>query len=1106
MCICIFLGFLETSLCAQTYNVALKLNNVTLDQVFDEIEKVSDYTFLFSDEQVKKVGRLTLNYGKIDVKLILNDCLRGKGLSYRLVDRTFVLILEKTKELPVLQLNTEERSMARGWVRDEVGVGLVGVNIYIKEYPGLGIVSGDNGYFEIKVHDSDVLVFSHVGYKTKELFVRWQNKRIWTVTLTDEVRDIEEVQVVGFGQQRRVSVLGAISDMNIEGKTFPVTSFSNMIAGHVSGIIGMQRNGEPGRDVSEFWIRGISTFGANEKALILIDGVERVTFDNLIPEDIENFSVLKDATATAVYGARGANGVVLINTKRGVAGKMKINANARMMFSYLPRLPHYLGAYDYVRLANESREVRGNSLLYNPEIYDVIKFGLDPDFYPDVNWQKEILKKWTWGAQANINISGGGNVARYYISLNYKTNDAIYRESGLNNYHTNILRKQYSFRANLDFNVSPSTEIGVRMAATIVDMNRPGVGTTDSVWAMQASLTPLSVPVQYSTGQWPVYGEGHMVSPVVLLNETGFVSDYRNDMETKLDVKQNLAFITPGLSVTGSIAYDVSNSHYAARTKMPALYFATGRDVEGQLIMEQRGEAKQITYHSDLLFDRKVYVEAKIDYNRIAGKHRIGGLLLYYHSQYSTSEAKDEINSIPYKSLGIAGRLTYSYSDIYFSEINFGYNGSENFPRGQRFGFFPSFAVGWVISGYDKFQDYFPFIRNLKLRYSVGAIGNDQIFGTRFPYLTHVSDDAPGYSFGDLGENHRPGIAETVIGAEKLAWESAVKHNLGIELWIEGKFRLELDYFRETRGGIFMRRNNLPDIMGMPSKPYGNVGRMRKQGFDGTIAYNGKVGSVEFELRGNFTIVKNKILDYDESGIRYNYQKKEGKSFNQARGYIALGYFRDSLEIRNSPTHLDAVRPGDLKYKDINGDGVINEEDIVPIGNSTIPGIQYGIAGSFNWKDWDFSLFFRGAGAVSFFYGGPGFFPFSEGEKGNILTEIARPSNRWIPAWYSGNQATENPHARFPRLSYGENKNNFVPSTHWLANGSYFRLKTLELGYSLSPSWLKKIQAKKLRLSVMADNLHVWDKVRLWDPEQASGNGAVYPLSRSFLFNFQLSF
>lgn len=1078
-----------------------------MGEAIEAIETNSDFTFLYSDDQIPPARNLTIRCKQADIRTILDECLKHTNLSYRLVDKTIILIPKPLSGIPAgtpPPLPAEHFFDLPGQVKDQQGIPLQGVSIYIKNLPGIGIASGPQGMFTAKVRISDILVFSCVGYKSKEILISRKPETL-PVVLEAATEQIDEVQIVGYGTQRKISVTGAISTFQTAGRNFPITSFSNAIAGNVAGLIGVQRNGEPGRDASEFWIRGISTFGANDKALILIDGIERTTLNDLIPEDIESFSVLKDATATAVYGARGANGVILITTQRGTAGKMKICANVRSMFSHLPRLPEYLRAYDYASLSNEARIIRGETPVYPAEIFPVIRHGLDPDLYPDVNWQHELLKKWTQSYQANINISGGGDIGRYYMSLNYKSNDAAYRESGLNRYHTNVTRKQYSFRTNLDFTLTKSTVVSINLATTLADLNRPGIGLTDTIWAAQAKLSPLTVPIRYSTGELPSYGKDNLASPVTLLNETGFVSDYQHNLESKLEIRQDLSRLFSGLSASAALAYDITNQHSSSRTKTPALYRASGRNPSGNLILERQVPEKAMQYHTASASDRRLYLEAKLDYNRSSGAHRQGALLLYSQSQYNTTEAGNEIESIPRRTQGIAGRITYSYQDIYFSEFNFGYNGTENFPKGQRFGFFPSLSAGWIVSNYDVFRKNLPFIQKLKVRYSYGIVGNDQILNSRFPYLTYISSGVPGYAFGNHGENEYSGISETVIGTDHLSWERAFKHNAGIEISIAGKLNIEADYFSEHRKGIFMQRENLPDIAGIPSKPFGNVGSMSNKGFDATVAYLEQIGGLKFEIRGNITFTRNKILEYDEPRLQYAYQERKGKSLDVTRGYIALGYFRDSADILNSPVHMDRVYPGDLKYKDINGDGIINQQDIVPIGNSSIPKIQYGFAGNLNWKNWQLGLFFRGACAVDFFYGGSGYFPFSEGETGNVLAMAGQAENRWIPAWYSGRQATENQSARFPRLSYGPNKNNFEPSTHWLANGAYLRLKTVEIGYSFPAPMLQKIGIKELRISLMGDNLHIWDSVKNWDPEQASSNGAVYPLSRSFLFNLQLA-
>lgn len=1008
-----------------------------------------------------------------------------------------------------LQLFAQKTFEVTGTVIDKTKATMPGVSVYIKDSPGVGVRTDMDGKFKIKAQENDVIVFSFVSFKTVEKLVTGPAELV--IVMEEDTRQIDEVEVVGYGTQRKVSVLGAISNINPEQlKGTSVTSLSNALAGRVAGLIGVQRSGEPGSDVSEFWIRGISTFGAQDQALVLIDGVERdmETFNNLAPEDIESFSILKDASATAVYGARGASGVIIITTKHGTAGKMNVNASVKTMMEWLPdsKLPDYLRAYDYAKLANEASVVRGGDPIYNPAMLDVIKYHLDPDLYPDVNWQDELLKQLTWGLSANVSISGGSDVARYYISGNFRTNDAAYKQSGLNNYNTNVMRKQYTFRANVDVNATKTTLVSLNLATDITTMNRPGIGSTSQIWDAQANLNPLTVPIRYSNGQLPAYGDQeYQASPVVLLNETGYATEFTNTVNTVLNVNQDLSMITKGLSFSASVSFDIYSNQSSAREKMPELYLATGRDAQGRLITERKVEKKEVSYSNTPSGSHQLYVEAKLDYSRVFDKHRVSALLLYNQTEVSSTTESDPINSIPQRNQGLAGRFTYSFNDIYFAEGNFGYNGTPNFPKGERFNFFPSIAVGWVPSNYFKVQDAAPWLSLLKVRYSFGAVGNDQVSGTRFPYLTEVGS-AGGFTFGTTGQNMINGIAETRVGSDNLVWERALKHNLGIDIGLFNRINITVDYFHDMRKGIFMERSNLPETVGIPNKPYGNVGRMRNQGVDGTISYKDKIGELGFEIRGNFTITRNKVLDYDEPNNQYPYQLKKGKSLNYTQGYIALGYFRDSLEIMNSPKQMDNLRPGDIKYKDVNGDGVVDKDDMVAIGNSSVPRIQYGFAASFSYKNWDLSFFFRGAGGVDFFYGGTGYFPFAAEKEGNVLSIVNDPSERWIPAWYSGDESTENPNARFPRLTYGRNLNNYVNSTHWLANGAYLRLKSIEVGYSLPQKFIRRLSMNSCRLSLIADNLWVWDDVKLWDPEQASGNGSGYPLTRSLTFTMQMSF
>jgi TonB-linked SusC/RagA family outer membrane protein len=1009
-------------------------------------------------------------------------------------------------------VQAQQQVKVKGVVTGPDNETLSDVSIYQKnEVSGKGVVSNSNGEYEIVVAPNSVLIFSSVGYDTQEVTTGTATVQTINVSMEESAQQLEEVSIVGYGTQRKVSVIGAISQVKTsELQLGSISSVSNTLAGRIAGLIGIQSSGEPGSDVSEFWVRGISTFGGGSSALVLIDGIDRGTsgLNDLAPQDIESFSVLKDATATAVYGARGANGVIIINTKRGYEGKIRINADIKTSIETIPRLPEYLRAYDYALLANEAKVARGDLPVYSNEIFDIIRYNMDPDLYPDVNWQEEILRKRVYATQGNINISGGGKMARYYMSGFFRTNDAIYKQTGMEKYHSNVRRNQYSFRSNIDVDVTKSTRVSLLLSAILVDQNRPGIGNTSTIWDAVANITPTLVPVVYSNGDFPSYGQNNDASPYVLLNETGYQTNRDNTIESILNIEQNLGMLLDGLKITGTLSFDNFNNHVTRRYKMPDLYMAVDRNWQtGELMTTKTVVATPMSFSSSSYGVRTIYAEAKINYDKIIReKHRVGVLALYQQKDYQRTDIHDEILSIPKRSQGIAGRLTYSYDDIYFIEGNFGYNGSENFPKGQRFGLFPSVALGYVLSNYQYVQDNFSFINTLKLRYSIGLVGNDQINdNTRFPYLTKVSIPATGYYYGDVA-SYYSGATESVLGSTGLVWESAVKQNWGIDLLLWNAFNLTVDVFIDKRNNIFMERKTIPGTMGVSSTVWGNVGKMKSWGSDGTASYTRKFGDFNVELRGNFTFTRDKIIDYDEVTPRYPYLGQKGMPNGTTRGLIALGLFKDENDIKNSPPQYGTLLPGDIKYQDINGDGKIDSYDEVPIGDARIPKVQYGIAGSVSWKGIDFSIFFRGSGKSDYFLGGTGFYPFANENRGNVLSIVNRQENRWTSASYSGNPATENPNARFPRLTYGYNSNNNRNSTFWLADASFLRLKTVEIGYALPAAWIEKLSMSGLRVSIIGDNLHVWDKVKLFDPEQASSNGAVYPLTRSYTLVLRVSF
>lgn len=990
-----------------------------------------------------------------------------------------------------------------GMVIDEKGDPLPGVNIVVKSNTKIGTTTDIDGKFNIKKLPSrSTLQFSFMGYVKKDISVT-KSVGNMVVNLVPDSESLDEVVVVGMGTQRKVSVVGAITSVDPGLLNMPSTSVTNMLSGVVPGIIAVERSGEPGEDVSEFWIRGISTFGANQSALVLIDGIEG-NLNDLDASDIESFSVLKDASATAVYGVRGANGVVLVTTRSGQEGKMSVNWKSSVSFSYSPKMPEYLDAYGYANLANEARAVSGMSTLYSPTELEVIKNNLDPDLYPNVNWQDEILKDFTYNHQHYINVSGGGKVARYFVSLGGTFKDAIFKQTKVNKYNTNVNWARYNFRAKVDVNLTESTTMGLSMDGVFTDQQSPGFGNNNgALWEAQATLTPLTVPLRYSNGMLPSFGKnGEQMSPFVQLNYTGFKKANDTNMNVNLTLRQDFSKWIKGLSIRGLFSYSNGNNHNIVRKKMPDLYKAFGRYNDGSLMTQRTVSQENLKFETESGANRRYYFESQLAYDRVfAQKHRVGGLIHYYMQTSESTEAKDEISSIPERYQALSARLTYSFKDTYFVEGNVGYTGSENFEPGRQFGLFPAIAGGWIPTNYEFMQKHLKFLNFLKIRASYGEVGNDRIGGRRFPYTTLVE-----FKGGRWGS----GVTEKQIGADNLNWEVAQKYNFGVDFqFFNDTFGGTFELFKDIRDNIFQERQMLPEEVGVVSKPFTNIGRMRSSGVEGNIYINHKFNDKNsMTVRANITHAANEVVHWDQDAIRYPYQAKNAMPYNAIRGLVAMGLFKDEEEIKSSPKQTyGEVRPGDIRYKDVNADGRVDDDDIVTIARSNVPEIQYGFAMEYRYKKWKIGTFFNGSARVNYLYGGRGYYPFVEGEIGNILSIAGEQKNRWTPSWYSGDPSTENPNARFPRLTYGPNKNNNQDSSFWIANGAYLRWKSVDISYSFgSNKYLEKIGISNLTLQCTGQNLASFDFVKLWDPEQASSNGAVYPLQRTFSFQLTATF
>jgi len=1001
---------------------------------------------------------------------------------------------------------------ASGMVMTEKGESQIGVSVVVKENPSKGTISDLDGHFKITgLQRNQTLVFSLIGYDKIEMKVVKSDEKM-RIVMKERVNELDEAVVVGHSTQRKISVTGAISNIDVKDLKAPATSVVNMLGGRIPGIISQLKSGEPGKDNADFWIRGISTFGAGSSALILIDGVDG-NLNTLDPEDIESFSILKDASATAVYGVRGANGVVLVTTKKGVAGKLSVSFKANAGISYSPRMPNYVDGNTYATLANEASMSRGGDPIYNSVDLALFKNGLDPDLHPNVNWRDIILKDNTWNQQYHIGISGGAQVARYYMSLGVLNKDALFKQDqGINKYDTNVAYKQYNFRANVDVNLTKNSILTLGLEDIMVDQNYPGYGdSSQSLWDAQANMTPVTVPIIFSSGQLPAYGPNNdQISPYVLLNYSGYKKYHSNSTKLNVQFQQDLSMITKGLNFTALFNMTNYNELTSTRSKTPALYYARTRKRDGTLALEKKRDSADPMFSVSTYVDRKYYFEAHANYERVFDKvHRVTGLVHYYMEDYISSYDRSiawdpkpltDLTAIPKRYIGFSGRVTYSFKDTYMVEGNIGYTGSEAFEKGKKFGYFPAISLGWVPTQYKFVQEHLPILDFLKFRGSYGTVGNDRM-DTRFPYLTVMGASTSG--IWDSGN----GYTETQVGSSNLRWETSKKSNFGIDAkFLKNRFDFTVDFFQDIRSGIYQQRASTPEEMGLVTLPYANVGKMKSWGVDGHLSFTQTINKdMYFVLRGNFTQSKNELVQYEEAIVRYPYQSSVGYQYHVNRGLVALGLFKDEADVKNSPrqTFTSVVLPGDIKYKDVNGDGIINDYDVVPLGYSDTPQIQYGFATEFNWKNWNLSVLFEGVSRIKYFSSGNGFYPFKNRETGNVLDIV---SDRWTSREISGTAATENPNARFPRLTYGGNANNNRNSTFWLNDGSYLRLKNVQISYQMKGKLMEKIGIKNTTFSIIGENLHVWDKVKIFDPGQANKNGAVYPMQRVFTLQMNMQF
>lgn len=1113
--VCISSALLANDLAyAQQTLFTFSMNGVKIQSVFERIEKESEFVFFYSDKVINPKEVVSVTANNETVTQILDKLLAGYGVDYTVNNRQ--ITLKKKDEVSPQQSSVKSVS---GLVTDSEGNPIIGVTIRVKD-SDMGVITDVDGRYVIKASIGQTLVFSYIGFVAEERVVK--NYVPINVRMMEASIGLEDVVIVGYGQQKKSSVVSSINTIGNDELRAPTRNLTNNLAGQLPGLIAVQRSGEPGYDNSEFWIRGVSSFKGGTTPLVLVDGVPREMQD-VEPDEIETFSLLKDAAATAVYGAEGANGVILITTKRGQVSKARISVRAETSVSQPTRLPQYADSYQYLKAYNEALNNIGSPSAFSDEVLANYRDNVDPMLYPNVDWY-DLLRDFTTNSRVTINARGGTERARYFVSGAFYTESGLFESNTTDDYNSNIGLKRFNLRSNIDLDITKTTLVSVDLSGQYVHAHYPGVGTQD-LFSKMSTVPSYLFPMIYEDGTIAGHPtpNSNKVNPYNLLNESGYAKEWRTKIQSKISLGQKLDFITKGLMYKASLAFDANMLYTMSRSKTVSQYFATGRDENGNLIFEEKVSGNNTLGGASpgSSGNKTVYFENSLNYSRVFDDiHNVNGMLLYMQKDYQPHN-----QPLAYRKQGVVGRVTYMYDDRYSVEANFGYTGSETFAEGHRFGFFPAAGVAWYLSNEDFYGDGLRSVLNkLKIRVSLGRTGNDDTGGSRFLYRSSMNLGASGYNVGytDGGANGGVGngIIEDLFYSPDLGWEIEVKQNYGLELGLcDNKIDIQVDYFDNKRTDILLQRQTVSSTTGFQKMPWQNFGIVRNRGVDASIVLNGQVGEVKLSGRGNFTFARNKILEYDEIPQMYEWMNVTGKRIGDRSVYVFDGFYTyDDFIITGEG--LDRVyelkegvvtsglagdiRPGDFKYKDMNGDGIINSFDAVRgLVDPENPEIVYGFGVSAEWKNISVSAFFQGAGNTATILGQAdnsyALWPFLYGvDNSRIRTEFL---NHW------SDSDPYNFDVAYPRLRTEPHNHNNAANTFWARDASFLRFKNLEISYSLPQKIAQKLGVQAARIYLMGNNLCVWDKLKMWDPEMGSRNsGTAYPLQRTFTLGLDVTF
>lgn len=1121
-------------ICAQVFaqtgteRISVNFKDIPLKEAMSRIEMAAPgWQFSYDATEVDLNQRVSLTANDKDLRLALRELVASTNLDFSLNGNRIVLKRNDNKT-PSVKGSILEVS---GVVQDENGEPLIGAAVLVKGTVN-GVMTDIDGKYSIQVRTGDMLEYSYIGFSSVERQVKGHG--VVNVTLAQANVSLDDVVVIGYGTQKKESISSSVNTVKPAEFAVPARNLSTMLAGQVAGVIAIQRSGEPGNDDASFWIRGQSSYAGGTSPLVLVDGVPR-SMNDIDTDEIETFTVLKDAAATAVYGSEGANGVVLITTKRGRAQKTIVTYNAQYSIASPTRMPELMPSYEYLSMWNEaSWNEAGNpdwntylttNAPYQAEILAKYRSGEDTDLYPNSIWT-DLLSRQTHNQRHTINFRGGSEKTRFFVSGAYYDEKGIFKSNPLEDYDANIGLKRYNLRSNIDMDITNSTKLSVDMSGQYKTQNNPG-NSSDQIWKHIVLFPTHLVPFTWSDGTAAAIesdADGRY-NPYSLLNYSGYSKAWSAALQTKATLKQKLEFITRGLSAQGSVSFDANFSSSMKRSMTPDKYSLVSKEdgVLNKKLISTGSPLSDVAY-SSASGQKKIYIEAQLNYARTFNRlHDVTGLLVYNQkeTQYQGSTTVGGLSLLPYRKQSVVARATYAYDGRYVVEGSFGMTGSENFDKGHRWGIFPSASAAWNMHAEKFMRNLADIISKFRLRASWGLTGNDYSSG-RFVYRETLADGSSnplGLTGGAGGgtTNSYTGIVESRFASPNLSWEKERKVNAGVDIGLfHGRIDITADYFTNRRTDILVTRNTIPTATGFRQNPTQNFGITTNKGFDANLTFKHNIGKDwRISARGNVTYAVNKIVERDEIPQAYPWMAQTGNPIGVNQIYIAEGLFTNqdfiitqkadgSYDYRlkdGIATYVNDVKPGDIKYKDLNGDGKIDEND-KSYWNGTYPNdpqLVYGFGANVQYKGFYAGAFFQGVGraSVNLKANTNYFVPFANGRDQSSARIQA--ADHWRA------DEPDNQNVLYPRLHTNKYDNNTLESTWWYRSGSFLRLKNVEFGYQFDDRIARMMRMQNLRIYVQGTNLAVWDKIRMWDPE-IGNSGARYPLTSTWTIGLDVTF